>query len=145
MRCPACGNTLSQKIAGSITVDACEGGCGGIWFDNFELKKVDEPDETAGEILLAIDKTKAIEVDQNKKRHCPRCETIIMMKHFFSVKRQVLVDECPKCGGFWLDAGELAAIRQQFSSEEVKESVAEEYLSDVFDSYLATRLMRRQS
>ena len=31
----------------------------------------------------------------------------------FSLQRQVLVDECPNCGGFWLDAGELADIREE--------------------------------
>ena len=30
-----------------------------------------------------------------------------MMRHFFSVKRQVEVDECPGCGGFRLDAGKM--------------------------------------
>ena len=42
MKCPACGNELSQMVAGEITVDVCKGGCGGIWFDHFELQKVDE-------------------------------------------------------------------------------------------------------
>ncbi len=23
-------------VAGGVTVDVCKGGCGGIWFDNFE-------------------------------------------------------------------------------------------------------------
>jgi len=27
-------------------VDVCQNGCGGIWFDNFELEKVDEKHET---------------------------------------------------------------------------------------------------
>jgi len=30
MRCPACGNELSQMITGEVTVDVCKGGCGEI-------------------------------------------------------------------------------------------------------------------
>ena len=135
MKCPACENQLTQIVAGSITVDACEGGCGGVWFDRFELEKVDEPHERAGEVLLNIEKNPQINVDEAKKRRCPRCMNVVMMRHFFSVKRQVLVDECPKCGGFWLDAGELAKIRNEFSSERAKEAAAEEYFSEIIQEY----------
>ncbi|GEM_PF-5341603 len=30
MKCPACENQLTQIVAGSITVDACKGGCDGM-------------------------------------------------------------------------------------------------------------------
>jgi uncharacterized protein len=52
--CPACGNSLTTTTAGRITVDVCERGCGGIWFDRYELMRVDEADESAGEGLLEI-------------------------------------------------------------------------------------------
>ena len=39
---PGVRRTLTQKLVGDLSVDVCEGGCGGIWFDHFELKKVDE-------------------------------------------------------------------------------------------------------
>ena len=31
-----------EKTIHDVTVDVCEGGCGGIWFDAFELKKFDD-------------------------------------------------------------------------------------------------------
>lgn len=37
MNCPACARELTKTTAGPITVDACVGGCAGVWFDNFEL------------------------------------------------------------------------------------------------------------
>lgn len=46
MECPACANDLTTTKAGRITVDACEGSCGGIWFDRYELMRVDETDES---------------------------------------------------------------------------------------------------
>ena len=36
MKCPACFNELTELQVGNLTVDACQGGCGGIWFDAFE-------------------------------------------------------------------------------------------------------------
>jgi hypothetical protein len=36
-----------------------------------------------------------------------------MMRHFYSPLKKVMVDECPNCGGFWLDAGELAGLREE--------------------------------
>lgn len=137
MNCPACKNQLSQMAAGGITVDVCKGGCGGIWFDNFELRKVDEPLESAGEILLDIDRNEKIKIDHTKRRRCPKCNGIIMMRHFFSVKKQVTVDECPGCGGYWLDVGELATIRKEFNTEGERRKAAEEYFSEIFDKQLA--------
>src|SRR5215212_10048016 len=94
-----------------IALDFCRGGCGGIWFDRYELMKVDESRETAGKELLDIERDPAVVVDYTKRLSCPKDPGVVMMRHFSSVKRRVTLDECPSCGGFWLDAGELAAIR----------------------------------
>ena len=56
MECPVCANALTTMAVGRITVDACEGGCGGIWFDRHELMRVDESDESVGEGLLEIER-----------------------------------------------------------------------------------------
>jgi len=111
MKCPACFNELKQTQVGSLVVDVCEGGCGGVWFDAFELQRVDEEEETAGVRLTEIRRDERVQVDLSRKRECPRCEGIKLKRHFFSAKRRVEVDECPNCGGYWLDAGELAQIR----------------------------------
>ncbi|MFB2937000.1 zf-TFIIB domain-containing protein [Aerosakkonemataceae cyanobacterium BLCC-F154] len=136
MRCPACGNELSQKLAGNIIVDVCEGGCGGIWFDRFELDKVDNLEEVEGESLLNITKNSELEVNPNLRRYCPKCPSIPMMRHYYSIKRKVLIDKCPGCAGVWLDAGELAEIRSQFGSEKEKEIVTEEYIANIVSKYM---------
>jgi len=132
MDCPACGNGLKEATVGDVTVDICQGGCGGIWFDNQELKKVDEQHESAGEALLDVERNPDVNVDLQAKRPCPKCDSVIMMKHFVSTKREVEVDECAACGGIWLDAGELRAIREQFATDEERTKAAREYFSDVF-------------
>ena len=113
MKCPACFNELTELQVGNLVLDACQGGCGGIWFDNFELQKVDEESESAGEPLLHLQRDERIIVDPSRKRECPRCSGVKLHRHFFSAKRRVEVDQCPNCGGYWLDAGELALIRAE--------------------------------
>jgi Zn-finger nucleic acid-binding protein len=122
---------------GDVTVDVCKGGCGGIWFDQFELKKFDEPHESAGEALLDVERDANIGVDLSRRLACPKCDDVIMMRHFFSIKKQVEVDECGNCGGFWLDAGELGQIRGLFDTEEQRHQAAEEYFSEVFGEQFA--------
>jgi len=143
MKCPACENTLQQMTAGGVVVDVCKGGCGGIWFDNFELEKFDEPHESAGEILLDIERDESLVVDHTRRLKCPKCDDIVMMRHFFSVKKGVEVDECPGCAGFWLDAGELRKIRGLFKTEEERHRAAEEYFEEIFGDSL--RAMKAES
>jgi len=114
LRCPACGHDLSPKAVDDLTVDACDGGCGGIWFDNGEIAEVDDRDETAGEALAEIKERWASAVDRTRKRACPRCSGILMLKRQFGPRQPVEIDECPGCGGIWLDAGELSQIREAF-------------------------------
>ncbi len=126
MKCPACFNELTATQIGSLVVDVCQGGCGGIWFDAFELQRVDEEHEAAGEPLLHIRRDERVVVDPTRKRDCPRCPGVKLHRHFFSAKRRVEVDQCSNCAGYWLDAGELAQIRAEKSeaakAEEIRQS-----------------------
>jgi hypothetical protein len=96
-----------------VTVDVCQGGCGGIWFDAFELSRVDESEDVSGELLLSVAADPYVHVDPLRKRECPRCEGVKLKRRFFSPKRRVEIDECPGCAGIWLDAGELERIRNE--------------------------------
>jgi Zn-finger nucleic acid-binding protein len=138
MNCPACGRALTTMTAGPITVDVCSGGCAGIWFDDFELKKVDEQSESVGSALLELPHDPTVLVDLERRRTCPKCgPEMTMMRHFTSVTRKVTIDECPNCAGVWLDAGELAGIRSEFASEEARQKAAKEAFSEMFDRQIA--------
>ena len=138
MNCPACAHELRSRTAGEVTVDVCEGGCGGIWFDHFELRKLDEQSETAGEALLDIARDPAVKPDPDKRCTCPHCtDGVVMMRHFWSVKRAVTIDECPECGGVFLDAGELGSIRSEFPTEEARHAAADAYFAEVVDPMLS--------
>ena len=135
MKCPACFNELVEIQVGDVLVDVCQGGCGGVWFDAFELHRVDDSGE-AGEPLLHIRKNEGIVVDFNRKRDCPRCEGIKLHRHYFSARRKVQVDQCPNCGGYWLDAGELAQIREERTGSQAAEKAHQSSISSEFIRYL---------
>jgi Zn-finger nucleic acid-binding protein len=136
VKCPACGNAMTEVKVQDIKVDVCQGGCGGMWFDWFELKKVDEPHEALGEDLMRAERDGSVKVFEDGKRFCPRCDGMPMLKHFASVKREVNVDECPNCAGFFLDHGELNTIRDQFATEEERSEAAQAVFADLFDEGL---------
>lgn len=137
MNCPACNHALTSITSNGVTVDVCDGGCGGLWFDHFEFKKFDEPSEPAVE-LLQVRRDPNVVVDTSKRYTCPHCtDDVVMMRHFSSVKRAVTIDECPECGGVWLDAGELARVRGEFQSEDARHAAADAYFAEVVDPILA--------
>ena len=125
MKCPACGNQLTEMDVEGVKVDACDGGCAGIWFDNFEIDKFDEPHEPAGALLEGIARNESVTVNESQKRNCPKCDGIVMMRHCFSIKQEVEVDECAGCAGIWLDHGELEKIRSLFETTEAREEAAQ--------------------
>jgi len=125
MNCPACGHLLTPVDVSHVAVDVCQDGCAGIWFDQRELRLFDESSEDAGQILIALAREPRVAVDATLRRRCPRCPDSVLMRHFFSAQRAVTVDECPTCGGVWLDAGELDRIRSEYPSDAARRQAAE--------------------
>ena len=55
MECPACHRELTTMTVGGVKLDVCKDGCAGIWFNAFELKKFDEPNEFAvGQVQVDV-------------------------------------------------------------------------------------------
>lgn len=119
IKCPACQKVMTKVFVPSagVNVDICLDGCGGIYFDNREFKKMDEEHEDIAPILDAIKGKEFATVDDNLPRTCPACGAT-MHKNFSSINREVKVDDCYTCGGKFLDNGELQKIREEFATEE---------------------------
>jgi Zn-finger nucleic acid-binding protein len=145
MKCPACFNKLNSLQIGSLTVDVCQDGCGGIWFDAFELQRVDDPDDQLGNTLLEIKRDPQVTVDLTRKRECPRCENMKLKRHFFSAQRRVEVDECPNCAGYWLDYGELQQVRAEREQKEEQDGLRQAMVSSKTIRYLYQMRSSRQS
>src|SRR4029077_9641330 len=123
-----------------VKTQPVKGGGGVLWFVDWPPRKVDEPDQSAGKALLHIEQNPAIKVDPEKRRKCPRDAGIVLMRHFWSVKRDVVVDECPKCEGIFLDPGELATIRSDYKSDADRHKAAQADYREMFDTQLAVML-----
>jgi Zn-finger nucleic acid-binding protein len=126
MKCPACNNQLSPLTAGDVVVDVCRDGCGGVWFDDREIEKFDEQAEVDGEKIMQI--MSSGKPALNDTRCCPKCSDEVLCKTFFDVQRRVRIDQCLRCSGIWLDAGELQAIRGQYQTVQEREQAEGEYL-----------------
>ncbi|HZQ47135.1 MAG TPA: zf-TFIIB domain-containing protein [Verrucomicrobiae bacterium] len=107
MKCPSCKNPLLEKDAGGMTLDICYGGCGGIWFDATELERVTP---RAAATLHTIWSAPVSSEKLAEPRMCPRCPELELERKWFSELKQVEIDQCKKCGGIWLDAGEFTRI-----------------------------------
>lgn len=136
MQCPACHNQLSTRDAGDFEVDVCQGGCGGLWFDQLELKRLDEPHEGEGSSLLSVERISGFEVDHESKRQCPKCDEQTMLRSFYSPRIHVEVDHCPGCGGHWLDVGELSALHSLYANDEQRAAHLDELFVEQFGEEL---------
>ena len=119
MRCPNDAGGLKPRIWESdVAIDACAA-CGGAWLDAGELERIQETRERDhAEALRRVPDLVARAFAQARaaaepERDCPRC-TLPLFREEHGTCSQVLVDSCRRCGGVWLDAGELEALEVFF-------------------------------
>ena len=117
MKCPACKEPLREKGAGGMTLDVCYGGCGGIWFDAHELERVDARAATSLHTIWQAPPGRAANLAE--ARMCPRCPQQALDRKWFSDLKKVEIDQCPKCGGIWLDAGEFSRVYEEIKGAKV--------------------------
>jgi len=110
--CPRCSTPLNRLRIGGVDTDVCEG-CGGLWLDRLELARFEDPQSAFGDALLAhLSQFPTALIDRSVRLRCPRHPAVVMLRRAFSRSVPVQIDECPECGGFWLDTDELARIRR---------------------------------
>lgn len=116
--CPACGEKMEKIKApeSDFYIDICTNGCGGMYFDNRELEKLDEKSENVDFIFEALKGKTFKPATNNDVRICPACGSN-MVKNFASTKREIEIDCCYTCGGKFLDYGELEKLRNQYETE----------------------------
>ena len=111
MHCPACKNALTKIIITSVQVLACEDGCGGLWFSQRQVKMLENLKPGLGMPLLKIKRADGIKVYRRVEHICPYCKTTLLFRHFFSKEMDTEVNQCAKCGGFWVDVAGLSKLR----------------------------------
>lgn len=134
INCPACGEEM-EKIylpEQKFHVDICTKGCGGIFLDNREYKKLDEEHEDITPILNAVKDKEFKRVSDTQLRICPACGHK-MVKHYASQLKEILIDECYNCGGTFFDNGELIKTRKQYKTEEERIEAFNQYAATVLE------------
>ncbi|RKY36356.1 MAG: hypothetical protein DRP78_03900, partial [Candidatus Omnitrophota bacterium] len=107
---------MFEQNFGGVKVDLCDN-CKGIWFDWMELVKLDESNEGFGNALKDALADSRTNDESRGKLNCPKCGLPMHIHKYVSAK-EINVDECYKCGGFFLDSGELRYIRDNFMSND---------------------------
>lgn len=143
MKCPVCQKEMSEQDFGGLKVDVCKDGCKGIWFDWLELSKLDENNEGFGNVLKEALNYPRLNDDNRPRINCPKCD-IPMHIHKYQSSKEVNVDECYGCGGFFLDSGELRVIRDTFMSEEECDKYANKLLVDLPEYKEALKDLEKQ-
>jgi len=118
LKCPACRCGLIEVTAHDLKVDVCASGCGGIWFDRAELERVDAHTEPFPESIIRSVRNASVVVDRRAERRCPRCVDTFLKREHLDDERSIEADECPNCGGHFLDLGELAHLRAGSAQDE---------------------------
>jgi Zn-finger nucleic acid-binding protein len=103
--CPRDNSLMGNITQGEAVLDIC-GKCGGQFFDTGEMFKAfgmkadpsywDRP-ETGGVVAPS-------------ELHCPNCEKHLLAQNVEYEGTKVEIDRCGKCGGVWLDKGEVETI-----------------------------------
>lgn len=109
--CPDCKKTLTAINYGGITLDTC-GMCGGLWFDQGEMGRALKLGPGALEHIEQDVKPELKAVPESLSgRSCPDCLEPLTKFHY-SYNSPVELDACSRCGGFWVEDGELDKIQQ---------------------------------
>ena len=135
MNCPACNNALKALAVTGVKVLACADSCGGLWFERNELKKLKHRNAGAGEELLRVERAEGVHVFRDVQHPCPHCIHTLLYRHWFSRKFHYEIDQCAKCGGFWIDVGALARLSPR-SSAEAEQQTAKAYFKNLFEEHL---------
>jgi len=95
----------------SVTLDTCKQ-CGGIWFDEGELRQIQQlgPDR----LPLLDSQVSAYQLERLNSpggKQCPICQDLLS-SYRYQYSSDIHLNGCDRCGGVWVDEGELKAIAE---------------------------------
>ncbi len=101
--CPKCSHQMEEMKFAGIDLDSCPF-CMGCWLD---AEEVSQMTRSRGNAKLKVELTSPKQGELN----CPRCRPAQAMNVGPHVDIPTLqLDQCSKCGGVWLDRGELTTL-----------------------------------
>ncbi len=113
MHCPNCDLKLEKVVAKShygvdVELNQCPG-CGGVWCDDLEMHRVSPKSARSLGKLNAKKLQKLVPI--KKKLVCPRCRGPLKEFKDPYFPKQIKLEHCFSCGGFWLNRGELLQFK----------------------------------
>lgn len=130
MQCPRTTTTLKEVKVGGISVFISES-CGGVFFDNQQIKNFERPEAKRGDALANhLRQFQNSTLDEQARVSCPKCPDTVMLRRFYSPLHVVEIDECPSCGGIWLDTGELDKLRSLFMNDKERALLRAQLISE---------------
>ena len=136
MECPSCKNILTKIIKASVQIMACEDECGGLWFSHSQVKRLKNIRPGSGMSLLMIKRADGIKVYRRVEHICPQCKTTLLFRHFFSKEMDTEVNQCAKCGGFWVDVAGLSKLRSMTGQK--KQIAMDSYFSIILHKKISS-------
>ncbi|MFO0913616.1 MAG: zf-TFIIB domain-containing protein [Pirellulales bacterium] len=105
MKCPHCQIDLSREVVAGVELDRCEV-CHGLWLDDLELGTVvcsSVPSEITGRLSVTPDRLRSEAIE------CPKCAAELRQNNY-AYDSGITVKKCGRCGGVWLESGQLAQL-----------------------------------
>jgi Zn-finger nucleic acid-binding protein len=114
MKCPndSCEMHQVQSTANyglPLFLDQCET-CGGIWFDESELYRAKQGEAEKIDLLDTYILSASTPVE-SKVHLCPRDGAQLCRFNDANFPKDIFVERCPSCNGFWLNRGEFTKFQ----------------------------------
>lgn len=107
-QCPKCSVDTHEFRMHGVATDLCPH-CSGIWFDAGELPRA------AGLCFEERPSGRELAEARRTDYRCPACATLLYEREL-GEDSSVLVEQCPRCGGTFLDEREFSRVRRHFAS-----------------------------
>lgn len=117
MQCPIDTRTLVAKQIHNLEIDVCLK-CRGVWFDEGEFRSAvrsiasfELPEKY--QVSLPKEKSPALHLHE-RNLSCPKDGAKLETLHY-DPPSGIYLDRCGKCGGIWLDGGEISLVKKQLA------------------------------
>jgi Zn-finger nucleic acid-binding protein len=113
--CPEDLTPLDTRILHGLSLDVCPG-CAGIFFDEGEIAALQSNGpEALEQVEDAATPASFLYVDSPVPKPCPGCQGP-MQVYRYRYSSDIRLDGCERCGGVWVQDGELAKIATYLQS-----------------------------
>lgn len=144
MKCPGCQTPVKEVKTAShygvpVILDQCPK-CGGIWFDKWEHLSVKQGEAAKIESTVNTDLLTRETVLEKSTLLCPKDGSVLENFKDPLFPKELIVEHCKNCGGFWFNRGEFKAY-QDHRLKKAAEAKDKKYdkLRDEINALLAAK------